>query len=221
MGQKSLHRLPVRLYLTPIEPERYSARPVSLITLVIPLVLLTEEQLREVVAGHPIGTEWPSGGGSEADIEKHLRRAVATLDSTGVLEVEADFDHYGSGYASYVHVFCEKTRGRSRTHRDGTDWIDGIAVYLSRLVPFAVYGREERTKHARGGSQGYVAAEDVYSLPAGDWQEEIGAIRRILQDLGFILPAREQLIERLPFDLKIPTILDDKHVYDAIFYWED
>ena len=184
-------------------------------------MLLTDDQLRDLVAGRPVGTDWPYVGGSEADIEKHLRRAVAMLRSTGVLEVEADFEHYGSGYASYVHVFCEKTRGRSRTHRDGTDWIDGIAVYLSRLTPFAIYGQEQRTKHATGGSQGYVSAADVYSLPAGDWQKESAAIRRVLRDLGFVLPERDRLVDRLPFRLRIPTVLDDKHVYDAMFYWED
>lgn len=164
-------------------------------------MLLGDEQLRNLVAGRPVGREWPYVGGSEADIEKHLRRAVAMLRSTNVLEVEADFDHYGSGYASYIHVFCEKTRASSRTHRDGTDWMDRIAVYLSRLAPFAVYGREQRTKDAAGWSQGYVSAEDVYSLPPGDWREEIAAIQRVLRELGFVFPEREQLVQRLPLDL--------------------
>jgi hypothetical protein len=184
-------------------------------------MLLTDEQLREIVQGRPIGIQWPYAGGSETEIEKHMRHAVALLRSTGALEVDAEFNHYGSGYASYVHVFCEKTQGRSRTSRDGTDEIDGIAVYLSRLTPYAVYGREERTKHATGGSQGYLRARDVYSLPPGDWLQEVGAIRAVLQNLGFVFPEKQQLVEALPIELDIPTVLENKHVYDAIFYWED
>lgn len=184
-------------------------------------MLFTNEQLRDLVAGRPIGSDWPYSGGSKADIEKHLRHAVAMLRSTGVLEVDADFNHYGSGYASYVHVFGEKTNGQSRTRRGGTNWIDGIAVYLSRLTPFAIYGKERRTRHTSGGSRAYVDADGVYSLPVGDWLQQAETIQKVLQEIGFVFPSREELLERLPFDLKIPTVLGDKHVYDAIFYWED
>jgi hypothetical protein len=137
------------------------------------------------------------------------------------LGVEAEFDHYGSGYASYVHVFCAKAGGRSRTRRACEDSIDGIAVYLSRLAPFAIYGREQRTKSASGSSMQYLGLADVYSLPPGNWEAEISAVLQVLEGFNFVLPARAQLVEALPYKLDIATIFDDTHVFDAIFYWED
>lgn len=114
---------------------------------------------------------------------------------------------------------CSARRGEDAAEfiRDGADWADGIAVYLSRLAPFAVYGRENRSEN----SMGYLRAQDAYALPPGDWQTEVVAIRQVLQDLGYVLPPRDQLIERLPIKLDIPTVLEDKHVFDAIYYGED
>ncbi len=185
-------------------------------------MLLTEDEIRQVVAGRPVGREWPYYGGNEDDIEKHLRRTVAALRDLLVIDLDADFEHYGSGYASYVHVFCEKKRGLSRTKIANGDQIDGIALYLSRLTPFAAYGFEQRTKTLRGGgTSSFIDSNSVYSTPPGDWTVELSFIRKTLNDLGFVLPTREQLAELLGFGVNIPTILDRKHVFDAIFYWED
>ena len=187
----------------------------------MPPVLLTEEQLRKVVAGRPVGGDWPYRGGSEADVENHLRRAVDAIRSTGLLLVDADFDHYGSGYASYVHAFCEKTGGRSRRREGDVDVIEGLAVYLSRLTSFAVYGAEGRTRLPTGATSGFLSTDSIYSVPPGDWTAEVSAIRTALANAGFVLPPREHLAERLPFELEIPTLFDSEHVFDAIFYWSD
>jgi hypothetical protein len=184
-------------------------------------MLLSESQLRTLIAGKSVGDRWPYFGGTDADIENHLHRVVDALRSTGLLEIDADFDHYGSGYASYVHVSCEKRGGGSRARRDNADRIEGLAIYLSRLTPLAVYGSEERYISAAGGSRGFIDVPTLYSVPSGDWQVEIAAIRRTLESLGFTFPPRDQLAEPLPFEADIPTILDDVHVYGAIFYWED
>ena len=141
--------------------------------------------------------------------------------STGLLEIDAGFDHYGSGYASYVHLSCQKPNGRSRARRDNADWIDGVAIYLSRLTPFAIYGSEHRTISAATSSRTFLDLNRLYILPPGDWQNEITAIRRTLESLGFSFPPRDELAELLPFEADIPTILDDVHVYGAVFYWED
>ena len=184
-------------------------------------MLLSESQLRTLISGNPVGDRWPYFGGTDADIENHLHRAVDALRSTGLLEIDAGFDHYGSGYASYVHLSCQKPNGRSRARRDNADWIDGVAIYLSRLTPFAIYGSEHRTISAATSSRTFLDLNRLYILPPGDWQNEITAIRRTLESLGFSFPPRDELAELLPFEADIPTILDDVHVYGAVFYWED
>lgn len=185
-------------------------------------MLFSDHELRELVQGRPIGDDWPYCGGTEDDIERYLRVKVANIKASKRFEVDADFTHYGSGYASYVHVYCEKSGGKSSTSRGDCDWIDGIAIYLSRLAKYAVYGYEQRTRHATGGGSGsFIDVKNLYSLPPGDWQMELAMIRDSLTQSGFIFPERDDLLERLPFKLHIPTVFDNEDVFDALFYWED
>lgn len=184
-------------------------------------MILTVEQLQSIINVNPVGDTFPYLGGSEEDIENHLKAVVATLRRSHLLDVEADFNHYSSGYASYVDVFCAKSNRQSTVCRGDTDWIDGIAVYLARLAPIAAYGTQQRTRHARGGSQGFLRSRGVGQIPNGDWSNELHEIITSLKSFGFLLPNLEELCEPLPFKAKIPTIFDNECVFDAIFYWED
>jgi hypothetical protein len=184
-------------------------------------LILSADELRTIIAGDPIGDIQPYRRGIPQEIEEFLKKVVARLEQSPLLEIHPDWDHYGSGYASYAHVFCFKGGGRSTVHRHGVDHIDGITVYLCRLAPIAAYGAEHRTRSARGGSGGFLDVNNVGTLPAGDWSAELCEIETILTESGFRLPTREQLAEILPFKADIPTVFDDRHVFDAIFYWED
>ncbi|MBW4500098.1 MAG: hypothetical protein KME57_11195 [Scytonema hyalinum WJT4-NPBG1] len=97
-------------------------------------MILTVKQLQSIIDMNPVGDTFPYFGGSEQDIENHLKAVVATLRHSPLLDVEAEFNHYGSGYASYVHVFCAKSNRQSTVRRGDTDWIDGI----SDLAPIRI-----------------------------------------------------------------------------------
>lgn len=184
---------------------------------------LSETELRKLIAAQPAGEDWPFAGGTEAEIEGHLKRIVAQLGRSALLEVEAEFGHYGSGYASYVHVFVYKKNRGSTRRRGDVDWIDGVAVYLCRLAPVAVYGAEQRTRGATGSSFEFLCAERLYEPPPGNWDQEVGEIEQKLRSFGLELPSKAELGTTLPFDARIPTILAEPpyRVFDALFYWED
>jgi len=200
-------------------------------------MILSNDNLQAMISGSIVGTSWPYDCGSTEDIESYLRGLVAELSRSTLLEVESDFSHYGSGFASYVHVFCFKRDGKSTVRERDTDQTDGIAVYLSRLAPVAAYGPEQRTKSYRRGwfglrkvvgkSFGNLEAERVGESPPGDWSEAIDEIKGVLYRFGFFLPSREELSKELPFAADIPTILGGPiygqpyRVFDAVFYWED
>ena len=114
-------------------------------------MILSNDNLQAMISGSIVGTLWPYDCRSTEDIESYLRGLVAELSRSTLLEVESDFIHYGSGFASYVHVFCFKRDGKSTVRERDTDQTDGIAVYLSRLAPVAAYGPEQRTKSYRRG----------------------------------------------------------------------
>lgn len=184
---------------------------------------LSDAELRSFIAGRPFGPGTPYEGG-EAVIEKHLRKTVAGLARSSLIEVEADFGHYGSGYASYVDVFCPKRGGRSTTEADGIRRIDGLVIYLSRLAPLAAFGAGQRTRHDKGGSMNYLDADQVGKAPPGDWTTVTAEVRtKLARYYGFTLLSQDELSRPLPFDAKIPTVISNRpyRVFDAVFYWED
>ena len=176
-----------------------------------------------MIAGRLVGDAPPYADGSEAEIEPHLRRAVAALDRQRPLDAEGDFNHYGSGYASYVDVFCFKSGGRSTVRRDNVDWIDGLSLYLCRLAPVAAFGPGQKTRHDRGGGYTFLRPESVGETPDGDWTAETRALADVLGWYGFSVLSKEQLSAPLPFKAEVATILADPpyQVFDALFYWED
>jgi hypothetical protein len=178
-------------------------------------MILTNDNLQAMASGGVVGSSWPYDRGSEEDIEAYLKNVVAELGRSRILEVNAELMHYGSGFASFVHVFCYKRNDKSTVHNVDMDCTDGIAVYLGRLGPVAAYGPEHRTRSYRRGRLG--------ELPPGDWNEEINEIKDKLQRFGFYLPSREELSKELPFPADIPTILGEQpyRVFDAVFYWSD
>src|SRR5688572_23746580 len=101
---------------------------------------LSESNLRTIfVELRRVGSTWPYDRGSAEDVEAYLRDVVAFLQRSPRLVFDPHRDHYGSGYASYIHLFCSK-RGRKSARRQEDIEVPGIDLYLSRLAPLAVYG---------------------------------------------------------------------------------
>ncbi|XVQ83029.1 hypothetical protein ACQP2K_29870 [Microbispora siamensis] len=90
-------------------------------------------------------------GGAEA-LEGYLRQVVADLDRVPGLVVEhAEFEHYGSGYASFVDVFLTRRDGSTRrVDPDGYTTVAGFSVELCRLAPIAcILSPDKRSHHRR------------------------------------------------------------------------
>ena len=188
-------------------------------------IVFSDEQLKRIIETKPIGDFYPYNM-DEYDhevINDYISKVVGSFASIRSLQYEAIFDSYGSGYASYVDVFCWKKDGSSSEEREGILWIEGIRIYICRLAPVAVIGRGQMTKHATGGSRDYIESTTVNVFPSGDWEQEIKDIRALLKSYWFNLLEPTYLNQPLPFEAKIRTILADKpfKVFDALFYWED
>jgi hypothetical protein len=184
---------------------------------------LSEATLRQCIKGEPVGDRYPYNNGSKQEIENFLKQVIAELKDSQLIQIDADFSHYGSGYASYVDLFCYYKDGSFNIQRGETTWIIGITLYLSRLAPVAVYGSGEKTKRKDGGSYSFLRPEDVGTLPEGEWNEVLYEISNKLIKFGFDLLQPEDILPLLIFDTKIFTILNNGayRVFDALFYWED
>lgn len=130
---------------------------------------------------------------------------------------------YGSGYASYVYLFCYKKDGSSTTQKDSVYYTKGISIYICRLAPVAVFGEDERTKHSRGGSYGFLRPDLIGSTPKGVWQAIVETLQRNLGSYNISMLGKDYVSRELPFKANIPTILNEGtfKIFDAFFYWED
>jgi hypothetical protein len=174
-------------------------------------VEISNELLEKLIARKSVG-------GSKSAIKNVLH----DLEQSKQITVESD-DSYGSGYASYLDVFCFKKDGSSSRVTGLSTTIEGIALYLCKLAPVAVMGAMTKTKSKNAGSSSFLRPDDLNKLPAGDWHSVVVEIKHKLEKQNIVLLEPKILKQVMPFEAKIPTILGDApyKIFDAFFYWED
>ena len=161
-----------------------------------------------------------------------MKKIVGRLGEIKSIQIESDFNHYGSGFSSYVHLYLSKRDGSDVEITQIDDFrtkeTNGLMMYLSRMAPYSVYA--EGTWHEtynkdkwQSSSSHYIEPEDIGTLPGSDWITEVNEIKDVLKQYGVTLFTREELDKKLSFEINIPTILSDPpyRVFDCFFYWQD
>lgn len=196
--------------------------------------MFSNEQLQDLIQGKVVGEIFPYDTHNEREIEAHIRRLFYRINRIPNLVCEADWDHFGSGYASFVEFFCYQKKdavvvkekyGRREVQTEG------IIIDICRLAPVAIIGTDERydtinmeTNEVVGGAHSSLLGG--YQLLELDekFQEMAEKIKKALQEFDYTVLNPEEVNEPLPFKTKIPTIYRNPGEYlilDAIFYWED
>lgn len=200
----------------------------------------TTEQLQTMIAEQPIGESYPYNTKDKAQIEKYIQDLFYTINRSKTIQCEAIFDHYGSGYASYVDFFCYKKDGSSKVderyiEKDSLTSIqlEGLVIYVSRLAPVAIIGKDIRHKaiinteeiqdEFFSGMSMISRPQEVMNEPPSFIAEEFREIKQKLADAGYRILEKEYLSQSLPFKTKIQTFTKPNQytVFDAFFYWMD
>ena len=183
---------------------------------------ITPEILRQIIAGKPIGDHEAYKNGSHNAIKGHIKATIHDLEQSKNIVLETE-DSYGSGYASFVDVFCYKAGGRSSIKTATHTLIHGITIYLCKLAPVAVMEAMEKTRHAKGGSSGVLNAEELHTFPPGNWLEVDIELQQKLERHGFEILGPRELKKPLPFVAKIDTNFGNPPytIFDAFFNWMD
>lgn len=196
--------------------------------------MFSNEQLQDLIEGKIIGNKFPYNTNNEQEIEGHIRRLFHRLNSVPNLVCEAEWDHFGSGYASFVEFFCyrkedvivvEEKYGRRETRTDG------MIIDICRLAPVAIMGEDDRYKTIRietnevvGGAYGTLLG-GLKKLELSEKSQTIAEqLKQVLKEFDYELLEAEEIIRPLSFQTEIPTIYREPKEYlvmDAIFYWED
>lgn len=184
--------------------------------------LLTENFLKKVIQGKRVGDFYPFIQGDDAQMEHYISHLVGEIGGLKGLLYEADFDHYGSGFASYVSVFLWK-KEEEEVLANGEVSMKGLWLYISRLAPVVIMGKGEMTRHGSSGSSDFLASHTVCEWPSETWSKQIWAIKKIVEAYHYVILTKADVDQYLDFQIDIPTILSEPpyKVFDAHFYWED
>lgn len=111
--------------------------------------MFTNEQLRQIIAGDPVGSGYPYNTNNHQEIEAHIRGLYYRVKRIPHLIMEAEWDHFGSGYASFVEFYCYQRENIKILEQKGNIHelqITGIIIDVCRLAPVVIMGEDERFK---------------------------------------------------------------------------
>ncbi len=190
------------------------------------------EQLKLIISGEPVGVAHPYDTKNEETIEDHILDLFESLKKSNSVDCFGEFDHYGSGYASYVEIFCVKKGGRSIIQKETKKYYEkddvwvtstgytGVVLYVNRLAPVVIFSKDERYKEKNESVKARYSyetfsknhsfaelSEDFGKLPFGDWDNEFNEIQATLKKYGYSFLEKEYLEQELPFKADIPTLL--------------
>ena len=196
--------------------------------------MFSDEQLQAMIDGKIVGEKFPYDTNDEREIEAHIRRLFHRINRIPNVVCEAEWNHFGSGYASFVEFFCYQKEDlvvleEKHGHREIK--MNGLIVDISRLASVAIMGDDERyktihieTNEYRGGAYGSLLGGPKLIGLSKRFQTFGEQLKQVLEEFDFEVVKPEEMNQLLSFKTKIPTIYRESRDYtvaDAIFYWED
>ncbi|WP_026673729.1 hypothetical protein [Alkalihalobacterium bogoriense] len=196
--------------------------------------MFSNEQLQALIKGEIVGDTYPYDTNNEQEIEAHIRQLFYTINRIPNLVCEAEWNHFGSGYASFVEFFCYRqedvTVVEEKFGFKGVE-TNGIILDICRLAPVAIMGEDDRykkicieTNEVVSGAYGTLLDGANRLVVNENFQSMAEQLKKSLIEFGYVLLEAEKLNQSLSFQTKIPTIYRKPNQYkvmDAIFYWED
>src|SRR5699024_12142705 len=87
-------------------------------------------------------------------IETNIKQLYNRIKRIPNITCKAEFDHYGSGYASFVKFFCYRKEDvlveKDKEEHGVVEYEKtGVLLNVSRLAPVFIYGEEERSETVR------------------------------------------------------------------------
>ncbi|KHF38201.1 hypothetical protein [Halalkalibacter okhensis] len=194
--------------------------------------MFSNQQLQDLIDGKIIGNKYPYDTNNELEIETHIKQLFYKINRIPTIICEAEWNHFGSGYASFVEFFCYRKEDVTVVEEKyGMQEIktSGIIIDISRLAPVAIMGEDDRYKTIcmetnevlRGGYGTILDGSFVLNAKFQTMKEQL---KQSLREFEYELLETEQLHQPLSFQTKIPTTYRKQNEYlvmDAIFYWED
>ena len=183
--------------------------------------LLKPEVFAMLANDEPVETLWPKDKGTRKAIDNSIREVVERLRIETGKNIDADFDSYGCGYASYVHVHLSELPHATKNCQDVATVL-GLTIYVSRLVPYFTYGTEFRYWQGGTSASTFLVRDRIEDIPLGnDWTETISIVGNCMRAFGYSLMTRDLCNTPVPSDVKWDSNFEKETLFDLVFHWND
>jgi hypothetical protein len=190
------------------------------------LELCSGDVLNKLLHGRSISDQSPWSSNDKEEIAHFYRAICEDLCREFLLSSEIEWEDYGSGYASYIDAWFYRDDDRFKVSSSPENrQYTGLVVLFSRLSPYFVVGEDSKSWHVNGSSGGsylpsFELVDDFTHQPVADL---FGELEPRLVQRGLIRLRKDDLEQRLPENIRVPTILSDPpyRTFDALFHWED
>ncbi|MFP7493888.1 hypothetical protein SFC66_08895 [Terribacillus saccharophilus] len=196
--------------------------------------MYSNHELQNVISGQAVGDSFPYNTNDETEIEAHIRRLYHYINHMPHIVCEAEWNHFGSGYSSYVEFYCYSRKDVTVVQQKDNHRVEereGIIIAVCRLAPVAIMGADDRyrmihsvTNEEVGRGYGSLLDGPDRLYVGEELQNTAEKLKAALQIFGFELMDAKSMGAPLPFQTIIPTIYRKPGEYlymDALFYWED
>lgn len=198
--------------------------------------MYSSEQLQGFINGEKIGESYPYDTKNAEEIEAYIKQLYYRIKRIPNMICEAEFDDFGSGYASFVELFCYRKEDvivvKDKEKYGILEYEKtGVLLNVSRLAPVFIYGEDERYQTVRVETMKKISSS-YSSLPGQinifnrdkKFDELSYQLFQVLKEFGYEALDEGYANKSLPFEADIPTFYREPYEYrvlDALFYWED
>ena len=184
--------------------------------------MFSAAEIERLASGQPVGEPLPFDPADDGSIRHFYEELVRRVECERSLRSRVEWNHYGSGYASFIDAWFYPANGSARlsTREEGHT---GLVVLFSRLSNGFVLGEGKQTWSAKSSSGYLPCSEFVDDIQHPAIRAEVAPVAALLTDAGLRRLHRAELDAPLPETCQVPTILADGpfRQYDALFHWED
>lgn len=198
--------------------------------------IITEEFLRKLCNDEAYWEFKPLIKKNYRKIEKYIKtikQIVSKISQNSKIIVDAKYNYYGSGFASYINIKIRKvSKSDTKTtikKNTQTESIEGIEIYVSNLSPYWYYGSSYRYNtyengiKESGGSYWFLRPDSIEKYDNTIWETTISEIKKVFEWYGYTLLTKQEVGKELWFDVNIETNIGKKpyKVFDCFFHRYD
>ena len=180
-------------------------------------------EIERLIQGQPVREPLPFDPANDEALRRFYEGLVRQIEREQSLRSRVEWNHYGSGYASFIEAWFYPADDRARLS-GREEGHTGLVVLLSRLSRCFVLGQDEKRWSSDGsGSAGLPNFSTVDDITHPAILPFVAPVTALLTAAGLQRLHRQDLAAPLPDTLRVPTILTDLpfRQFDALFHWED